>query len=77
MCIQINEIVHRSFLFAVFRRQTGHHLSEDALVAPPFPAVIQLLMRTIPCWDIAPAQSIAIDKDFDNEKTTFIDARLA
>ena len=40
-------IDHHSLLFAVFGGQAGHHPGEDTLVAPPFPTVVQRLMRPI------------------------------
>ena len=32
-------------------------------IAPPFPTVVERLVRTILPWRIAPAQAVAIDED--------------
>src|SRR3546814_7223002 len=54
-------------------RQTFHHPKEDALVAPPLPAVVQRFVWTIVLRCIPPAQPVAIDEDNPAQHPSIID----
>lgn len=41
MCLQVGRIDHHRLCLAVLGCQASHHLSKDALVAPPLPAVVE------------------------------------
>lgn len=53
------------------------HPGEDAFVAPPLPTAVEGLWRAILLRSIAPAQAIAIDKDYGAQHPSDIGARLA
>ena len=59
------------------RGQSDHHPGEDALVAPTFPAVVESLVRAVFLRRIAPAQTIAINKDYPAQHPPVIDAGFA
>ena len=63
MGLQIGGVDHDRRLLAVISRQADHHLGKDAFVAPPFPTVMECLVRAIFLGRISPPQAIAIDED--------------
>jgi hypothetical protein len=75
MSLQVGGVNHHSFRFAVISRQSHHHLGEDALFLaslgpvafshspPPFPTIVERLVRAILPRRIAPPQAIAIDEN--------------
>jgi hypothetical protein len=58
-------------------RESLHHLSEDAHVAPTLPAVVEGLHRAVFFRSIAPPQPIAIGEYYATQNAPVIHARLA
>ena len=77
MGFEIRGVDHYGLLLAVISRQTNHHFSEDALVAPPLPTVIQRLVWPILPWRVTPPQPIAINEDNPTEDAFVINTRFA
>src|SRR3546814_1283512 len=59
------------------RCQTLHHPNEDALVAPPLPAVVERLCRAILPRRIAPPAPIPADEDDTPQTAPVINPRTA
>ena len=77
MCLQIRRIDHDRPFLAVLGGQADQDPGEDAPIAPPLPAIVQGLGRTILLRRIALPQAIAIDEDYARQDTLVIDAWLA
>ena len=72
MRLEIGRIDHDRLAFSPLGRQAIHHQGEHALVAPPLPAVIERLCRTIFPRRIPPPQAVAIDEDNAAQYATVI-----
>ena len=72
MSFQIGRVYHHGLRLAVLGSQTGHHSREDALVAPPFPTVVERFVRPVGGGSIPPPQAIAIDEDNPAQNTSVI-----
>jgi len=70
--LQVCRVDHHGLLFAVLGRQTRHHPGEDALIAPPLPAIIKRLVRAIGRRGVAPSQPIAVNEDNPTQHTSVI-----
>ena len=77
MCFQIGGVDHNRPLFTMLGRQTSHHLTKDALVAPALPSVVQGLVWPVLLRGITPAQPIAVYEDNATQNTPIIDAWFA
>lgn len=75
--LEIGRVDHHGLLFTELGGQAGHHSSEDALVAPPFPTVVQRLMRPIENASITSPHPFEIDEDNATQYAPIIDKRLA
>lgn len=61
--LEIGCVDHDGLLFTVRGHQTRHYPGEDALIAPPLPAIVECLVGAIGCRRITPSQAVAIDED--------------
>ena len=77
MCFEVGRIDGDRPVIGGFRRQTRHDPREHAHIAPPLPAVIERLVRTVLARRVSPAQAIAIDEDNAAQNPSIIDARHA
>ena len=77
MGLEIGRVDHHGLLFTELGGQAGHHSSEDALVATPFPRVVQSLMRPIESGSITSPHPFTIDEDNTTQYTPIIDTGLA
>src|SRR5690606_15211623 len=75
--LQVGRVDHHRLRGGSLRGQTVHHPSEDTLVTPPLPAIVEGLGRAIFLRRIAPTQAIAIDEDYAAQNPPVIAARLA
>src|SRR3546814_8644194 len=57
--------------------QALHHADEDALVAPPLPAIIKRLRRAILPRRITPPEPIAVDEDDPAQNPSIVDPLAA
>ena len=77
VCLQVGRIDHHRLRNRRLGGQPLHHSSEDALVAPTLPPIVERLRRTILLGRIAPPQAIAIDEDNAAQNAAVIDPRHA
>lgn len=77
MGIQAGRIVHHRRPVAMPGSQTCQDPGEDALIAPPLPAVVRGLVRSVLLGCISPAQPIAINEGNSAQHRSIIHAWLA
>ena len=76
MRLEVSGVDHERVGLVALTGQFQQHLGKDTFLAPPLPAAVQSLVRTIGSGRVPPAQAIAIDEDNSAEDTLVIDARL-
>jgi len=64
VCFEIGRIDHDGLAGGTPARQAIDHRDEDALVAPPLPAVVERLCRAIRPRRIPPSQTVASHRLF-------------
>jgi hypothetical protein len=77
MCFEVGRIDRDGLIVGCFCRQPHHDPCKHPHIAPPLPAIVEGLVRTILTRCVAPAQAVAIDKDNAAQDTPVIDARPA
>ena len=77
MRLQIGRVDHDRLVFGALGGEADQDPSEDPVVAPAFPAVVEGLRRAVFLRRVAPAQPIAIDEDYAAQNATIINAGLA
>lgn len=63
MGLEIGRVDHDGLRLGFLGRQAFHHPSEQTHLGPPFPAIIQCLVRPVFSGRIPPAQAIPVDED--------------
>ena len=76
MRLEIGRVDHHRLGNGGFGSKTIHHPSEDTLIAPPLPSIVEGLRRAVFFRCIAPPQPIAIDEDYSAQHPPVIYARL-
>lgn len=74
MLLEIDVVNHGCFLFTMLSSQTDYHLGKDAFFAPPFPTVVEGLVRAIVFEHVSPLQAIAIAEDNATQDVPVINA---
>ena len=77
MRLEVRYIDHDGLVLGILCGQSRHDPGEDPHIAPPLPAVVQSLGRTILSGRVAPAQPIAVDEDNPTQDASVIDAGAA
>jgi len=75
--LETGRVDHDGLLFAVRGRETRHCPVEDALIAPPHPAIASRLVGVLGSRRILPSQAIAIGEYDPARHTPVIDTGFA
>lgn len=77
MRLEVGCVDHERVDLATQIGEFQEHPRKDAFLAPPLPAAVQRLVRTIRLRCIPPAQPIAVDEDNPAQDALVIDAWFA
>lgn len=77
MHLQIRLVDHDRLVLGAHGSQADHDPCKDTALTPALPAVVGCLGSTAFLWRIAPAQPIAVDKNYAAEDATIVNAGLA
>lgn len=77
MGLEIGCVDHDGLRLGFLGRKAFHHLSEHAHFVPPFPAILQCLVRPVLSGSIPPAQAVPVDEDDPAQDPPIVNPGLA